>query len=148
MIWQAHEISVPLLLKGDPERSKSPAKAPITQTDHSENPDEQWYLCRNCEQPITRPVHRIAVQGSHTHTFANPSGMVFELACFSNAGGFSFMGPPSLEFTWFAGHSWRITICAGCLTHIGWFFSASGGQGFFGLIPDKLQLRDLKGAPP
>jgi hypothetical protein len=58
------------------------------------------------------------------------------------------MGPPSLEFTWFAGHSWRITICAGCLTHIGWFFSASGGQGFFGLIPDKLQLRDLKGAPP
>lgn len=54
------------------------------------------------------------------------------------------MGPPSMEFTWFAGHSWRILICGACRTHIGWFFAAVQGEGrFFGLIMDRLTMVSL-----
>ncbi|MDA8137220.1 MAG: cereblon family protein [Desulfobacteraceae bacterium] len=147
MIRHFFEITPPLFFKSDQEKSKSPVRVSAEEADSKET-DEEWYVCRNCQQPITRPSQKIIIQGSHSHTFANPSGVVFELACFSTAVGFSFMGPPSLEFTWFTGHTWRITICAGCLNHIGWFFSSTGGTGFFGLILDKLQLRALPSAEP
>jgi hypothetical protein len=86
----------------------------------------------------------VSILGSHRHTFANPSGVVFEIGCFASARGYGFMGPPSMEFTWFAGHSWRILICSACRTHIGWFFAAVQGEGrFFGLIMDRLTMVSL-----
>ncbi|MCJ8502501.1 cereblon family protein [Desulfatitalea alkaliphila] len=102
--------------------------------------EEAWYLCRNCRQRLTRPSERIAVNGSHRHTFANPGGVVFEIACFSSVTGCGFMGPPSTDFTWFAGHAWRITVCGRCGTHLGWLFSHQGGGRFWGLIVDRLTL--------
>jgi hypothetical protein len=130
-------------LKTDFEKSASPVQVSKTLAGIEENTEEEWYVCRSCRQRITRQSDRMEVDGSHNHTFANPSGIVFEVACFSSATGFSFMGPPSTDFSWFSGHSWRITICSACLSHIGWFFSATSSGSFFGLILDKLLLVSL-----
>lgn len=143
MTRQLLEISTPepVLFKTEHEKPGAPAKASETDANLRDKDEGAWYVCRNCRQPIARPSDRITVQGSHSHTFANPSGIVFEIACFASAKGYSFMGPPSNDFTWFSGYAWRIAICAGCLNHIGWFFSAGeGGNSFFGFILDKLVL--------
>jgi hypothetical protein len=99
---------------------------------------EPYILCRNCLHAITRPAERIGVDGLHRHTFANPHGMVFEIGCFQDAPGCAAIGPASEEFTWFAGHRWRVCVCAACLVHLGWRFTPSGGNGFYGLILDRL----------
>lgn len=134
------DYTAPLMLKTEPERPEPPESAVEAETAVKERNEEVWYVCRSCQQRITRPSDRFAVHGSHTHTFANPSGIVFEIVCFAYASGFSFMGPPSTDFSWFTGHSWRITICAACLSHVGWFFSSGDSPGFFGFILDKLLL--------
>jgi hypothetical protein len=108
-----------------------------------EQSHDEWYICRNCRQKIVQPVEAVNIQGTHHHIFANPSGIVFEIACFGTARGYTFVGPPSLEFAWFAGHSWRIVICSNCLIHLGWMFSSSTGTHFFGLILDRLRLQSL-----
>jgi hypothetical protein len=100
--------------------------------------EEEYILCRQCHQAITRPVDRIVIQGSHRHTFANPHGIVFDIGCFRNVKGCGYAGAASDEFTWFAGFSWRVCYCAMCLTHLGWIFSSTGGNIFHGLILDKL----------
>ena len=100
--------------------------------------EEELILCRQCRQAITRPSDRIAVQGAHQHTFANPHGIVFEIGCFRNVSGCGYAGAASDEFTWFAGYSWRVCYCTMCLTHLGWIFSSNGGNNFHGLILDKL----------
>jgi len=100
--------------------------------------EEEYILCRQCRQAITRPAERIAVQGSHRHTFANPHGVVFEIGCFKNIQGCGYAGAATDEFTWFAGYSWRVCFCAMCLTHLGWIFRSTGGDIFHGLILDRL----------
>ena len=40
--------------------------------------------CRQCLQEITRSSEKIAVDGAHRHTFANPLGLVFEIGCFAS----------------------------------------------------------------
>ena len=108
-----------------------------------ESAEHKRYVCRQCRQQITQPGFQLNIQGSHQHTFANPSGIVFDIQCFSNAQGYSFIGPSSDEFTWFSGYTWRIVICSSCLTHIGWYFSKDSGNGFFGFIADRLSLISL-----
>jgi len=78
------------------------------------------------------------MQGSHIHTFANPHGLVFEIACFRSVTGCGYVGPSTDEFSWFSGYRWRIVVCAACLTHLGWLFTATGGDSFAGLILDRL----------
>jgi hypothetical protein len=99
---------------------------------------EEYIRCRQCRNVIASPEDRIIVQGSHQHTFANPHGIVFEIGCFSAVKGCGHMGPPSDEFSWFAGYSWRVAVCLICLTHLGWLFSSPGKEGFHGLILDRL----------
>ena len=102
-------------------------------------PEEQAYiLCRQCHQAITSPADRIAVRGSHLHTFANPHGIVFDIGCFGSVMGCGYAGAVSEEFTWFAGYGWRVCYCVMCLTHLGWVFSSKGGDIFHGLILDRL----------
>ena len=120
-----------------------PAEADQTTTVEKEageqSPEEEEYiLCRQCRQAITRPAERLAIQGSHRHTFANPHGIVSEIGCFRNATGCGYAGTATNEFSWFAGYSWRVCFCAMCLTHIGWIFSSKGGDIFHGLILDRL----------
>jgi hypothetical protein len=100
--------------------------------------EDPWILCRDCLHPITRAGERISVDGAHRHTFANPSGMVFEVGCFRRAEGCGTAGPASEEFTWFAGHSWRVCLCAACLAHLGWRFDSRAGHTFHALILDRL----------
>ncbi len=100
--------------------------------------EEEYILCRQCHQAITKPADRIAMQGSHGHTFANPHGIVFEIGCFRNVRGCGYAGVASDDFSWFAGYSWRVCFCNMCLTHLGWKFSLMGGEHFHGLILDRL----------
>jgi hypothetical protein len=104
--------------------------------------EERWIVCRQCLQRLTRPSERTSINGSHRHTFANPSGVVFEIGCFMMVRGCSFIGPPSYEFPWFAGHSWQIAICSTCQTHLGWLFQGQAGVQFCGLILDRLKEID------
>jgi len=114
-----------------PERSEEEAE--------EQSPEEEEYiLCRQCRQAITRPAERISVQGAHRHTFANPHGIVFEIGCFKYAQGCGYAGPPSTEFTWFSGYAWRVSFCTMCLTHLGWVFIAGSGDSFHGFILERL----------
>ncbi|MBL7179988.1 MAG: cereblon family protein [Pseudomonadota bacterium] len=100
--------------------------------------EEEYLLCRQCLHVITSSAERIAVQGSHRHTFANPHGIVFEIGCFRSVPGCGYAGPAADEFTWFAGFSWRVAVCIRCLTHLGWLFASAGYDSFHGLILDRL----------
>ena len=108
------------------------------QTKEEERSIDDYILCRQCHQIITSETERMAIQGSHLHTFANPNGIVFEIGCFEHSIGCAFSGHSSMEFTWFAGFSWRIAVCGMCLTHMGWLFESTGGRRFHGLILDRL----------
>ena len=101
-------------------------------------------LCRLCGQVVSRADQRMTVEGQHRHTFANPHGLVFEIGCFKNVTGCAHAGPPSTEFAWFAGCTWRVTVCGGCLSHLGWQFISGAGGGFYGLILDRI----VEGPPP
>lgn len=90
-------------------------------------------ICRACGTPVTETGQRIEVSGKHSHTFFNPGGHVFELGCFRTAPGCAAVSESSTEFAWFAGYAWRVGVCTGCLTHIGWRFQ-SGDDSFYGLI--------------
>jgi hypothetical protein len=100
--------------------------------------EEEYILCRQCHQAITKPADRIMMQGSHLHTFANPHGIVFEIGCFRSVKGCGYAGAASDDFSWFAGYSWRVCVCSLCLTHLGWMFSRMGSDTFYGLILDRL----------
>lgn len=105
----------------------------------AEQPEEKAYiLCRQCRQAVTRSEERISTQGAHRHTFANPHGLVFEIGCFRDCMGCGYAGAASDEFSWFAGYRWRVCFCSHCLTHLGWLFSSTGGDGFHGLILERL----------
>ena len=93
--------------------------------------------CRSCGHPVTSRDRAIEVAGGHRHTFFNPAGIVFELGCFAAAPGCAVAGIPTDEFSWFAGHVWRVALCGGCGRHLGWKFS-SGDGGFYGLILPQL----------
>ena len=102
------------------------------------DPEDDRLLCRNCMTVITAESRRIAVDGAHCHTFANPHGIVFEIGCFQFAPGCAVAGPPTDEFSWFPPHFWQVAVCGSCLSHLGWRFSSTQGTGFFGLILDRL----------
>ena len=104
----------------------------------AETEEEPLIRCRECLFPITREEAQDAWAGSRQHTFANPAGIVFTIGCFSAAEGCAAVGPSSSEFTWFPGFDWRVGICRGCLTHLGWHFAAPSGAAFWGLILDHL----------
>ena len=114
-----------------------------TRTRANEADDEPGVIrCRQCRGEITHCSARTTAGGQHTHTFANPHGIVFEIGCFKFANGCDPIGPASTEFTWFEGFSWQIVVCGFCRTHLGWLFSSKYGDSFFGLIMDRLLLPD------
>lgn len=90
-------------------------------------------VCRVCNTFITSHDSRIRVNGEHRHVFFNPHGLVFELGCFGAARNLRVQSSPTTEFSWFPGHAWQIVVCAGCGSHMGWYFSG-GESGFYGLI--------------
>lgn len=140
MSWFNFITAYALLSKKKRAQQKQPVVKSHTDSEPSE--EERWIVCRQCQQRLTRPSERTSVNGAHSHTFANPSGVVFEIGCFKMVRGCSFIGPPSYEFPWFAGYSWQIAICGACQNHLGWLFQGHEGNQFFGLILDRLQEID------
>ncbi|MDK9707271.1 MAG: cereblon family protein [Desulforhopalus sp.] len=124
-----------LLLRGDEPRHGPPVVK--TQRQRATAAMEA-IRCRACGAVVTGRDQKILVNGCHAHTFFNPAGIIFELGCFQKAPGCLAVGPSSGEFTWFAGHVWRVTLCRRCQAHLGWLF-LSGDNSFFGLILSKLQ---------
>ncbi|RTZ99919.1 MAG: hypothetical protein DSY89_07670 [Deltaproteobacteria bacterium] len=120
-------------------RPEGQGSRPDTGTHGREKPgrNRSLILCRACGRAITHERERMTVQGSHLHTFANPHGRVFEIGCFRTAAGCGYSGALTAEFTWFAGYQWKIAVCAGCLTHLGWLFVSAGSR-FTGLILNRL----------
>ncbi len=113
----------------------------ITLTDSKQKEDVQigkLILCRECLQVITDPRQKIMVRGGHMHTFANPNGIVFEIGCYRSAVGCGYVGQPTLEFSWFKGFMWRISVCSACLSHLGWLFIGADQNSFLGLIQNRL----------
>jgi hypothetical protein len=109
-----------------------------SEVEEKESDDEEYILCRQCMHVITSSTERTTVQGLHRHTFANPHGIVFEIGCFRSSIGCGYAGPVSDEFAWFQGFNWRVAVCVGCLTHLGWLFTSTGYGSFHGLILDRL----------
>jgi hypothetical protein len=116
----------------------SPGSLVEDETKEQTPEEDEYILCRQCRQVITRPTERIAMTGSHRHTFANPHGIVYEIGCFRSAQGCGYTGPATDEFSWFKGFSWRIAVCRTCLTHLGWLFISTSNVQFNGLILDRL----------
>jgi hypothetical protein len=128
-----------LLRQPSEKRGDHPTPVVEEELAEAQEPEEEEYiLCRQCRQAITRPADRIAVDGSHRHTFANPHGIVYEIGCFKTVRGCGYAGELTDEFSWFAGYSWRVSFCSLCLTHLGWMFVSGAGDIFHGLILDRL----------
>jgi hypothetical protein len=117
--------------KAGADPDSDPDSAPSTS-------DEEAVSCRRCLHVISSRSQQQVVDGAHMHTFANPEGIVFDIACYGNAWGCGYVGPASSEFTWFVGYRWRIAVCANCLTHLGWRFSSPSGNFFHGLIVSRI----------
>ncbi len=100
-------------------------------------PERGVLLCKACGKVITHEKQRIAIQGAHRHTFANPHGLVFEIGVFLHAPGCGYQGDLTPEFSWFSGYQWKIAVCSGCQAHLGWLFVAESSR-FNGLILNRL----------
>ena len=111
----------------------------ITSDEKDEEADKERkkLFCKTCLNLITLDSYGIEVDGSHSHTFMNPRGIVFHIGCFMNARGCFIMGNPTAEYTWFSGYTWSHVICSNCLNHLGWYYQ-SGHSSFYGLILDQL----------
>ena len=136
MFW--HSFSTVYALR--PNKEAEPQRRIIEEagSDPELFEEERWIVCRQCQQRLTRPSERIQINGAHSHTFANPTGVVFEIGCYNMVSGLQYIGPPSYEFPWFAGYTWQIVICGACQMHLGWYFKGSGSGQFFGLILERL----------
>ncbi len=99
--------------------------------------DEEKIICKSCGNLITFKGCIIEINGKHEHTHYNPEGVIYNIGCFSSARGCTTTGQPTLEYTWFAGYAWSLSLCANCHIHLGWHFQ-SGEKSFFGLIMNKL----------
>lgn len=117
----------------DASNSGQPGRPIGKEEEEEETRPSEAIHCRSCGGAVTARDQKIVVHGSHTHTFFNPAGIVFELGCFSVAPGCHNAGEPSSEFTWFAGYVWRLAFCKQCSSHLGWFFEM-GDASFYGLI--------------
>lgn len=94
--------------------------------------------CVQCGKPITHENQRIVIHNSHRHRLTNPHGLVFEIGCFASAPGCAQIGAATEEWTWFSGYAWQVALCRNCGIHLGWRYRRSSGDGFYGLILDRL----------
>jgi len=90
-------------------------------------------VCAACGHRITDDDYRIAVNGTHEHTFVNPGGFVHRIGCFVAAPGCAYVGATETAFTWFPGFTWQVAVCARCRAHVGWIYRCAGEQ-FHGLV--------------
>ena len=133
-------VWAPLLFR-EPVGRQPGARVEIGDEEQEAQERDPLLVCRSCGLAITREDKRIMTAGAHRHTFFNPAGIVYELGCFSEAGGCVLVGPRSPEFSWFAGCLWQVALCRGCGKHLGWHFLGDG-HSFFGLILAELVVAE------
>jgi uncharacterized CHY-type Zn-finger protein len=126
------QISLSRIFKQFSEDQIEAVSSTILQETETEK-EKESILCKHCKNEITTVEHSAVVNGQHAHILKNPAGITFHIGCFSKAWGCIVYGIPTDEFTWFAGFSWCVALCAHCFTHLGWYYQ-SGGDSFFGLI--------------
>ena len=102
-------------------------------------------VCAECLHAVTSTSARIRVSGGDSHTFANPHGFVFHVACYAVAPGCAAVTEASTDFSWFPGYAWQVAVCRGCGTHLGWLFRSADSH-FHALIVDR--LAETEGSSP
>ncbi len=128
----------PPLLNCRVELVKSDGKIIACHDDKAKDDEgKKGIRCAQCSGLVTTAEYKGTVEGKHEHTFFNPAGIIFKIRCFHQAPGTYQKGEQSTEFTWFANHSWQITLCRICHIHLGWKFSGELGI-FLGLIKKRL----------
>jgi hypothetical protein len=110
--------------------------APFTEQDTATGLDDR-VLCARCRSEITRTSLAVRRSGSHQHTFRNPAGYSWTIACYRDASGCASEGGFTDEATWFAGYEWCFAPCATCGRHLGWWFTGDGPS-FVGLIVSRM----------
>lgn len=100
-----------------------------------ENSAGDW-LCGWCLNRVANEKDRFQYDGETEFTFTNPEGIRFDIMTFSPTIGCRNVGTPTLEHTWFPGHTWSFCLCERCDRHLGWFYS--GLHDFAGLIRNRL----------
>lgn len=133
--------------KGQPVKCKAGANragwsTPAVHTeDGSRVGSHRPLVCSVCEHRITDDAYRVERGGAHQHTFVNPGGFMYHVACFSIATGISYRGAPESAFSWFPGHTWQIAACSSCGTQLGWRFHANHDD-FYGFIVTAIKYAD------
>lgn len=118
---------------------RNPVHQLIAEIKQQEQEDpQQIILCTQCGNPITREQEKTAINQSVEHLFTNPYGYIFHIICFKEALGCTQEGHPVAADTWFPGHFWRYALCGHCNIHLGWHYTSSLGDCFYGLIKDRL----------
>jgi hypothetical protein len=135
-------------LRGDAAVYVKPGAVAETRADElCEREATHWLQCLHCNNNVAKTSDRIVVDGKHDYSFINPVGVIYRIGCFGSAPGAVAVGEASGEFTWFAGHKWRVVLCLGCGRHLGWEFDAGESRphsgrllaSFFGLILAELK---------
>ena len=101
----------------------------------SELKSDDW-LCIACNKKITTDKDRFKFNNQSEFQFINPGGYYFDIITFGSAEGCRDVGEPTMEFTWFDGHSWSFAVCSRCSNHLGWKYE--GKFSFYGLIKSRL----------
>jgi cereblon len=111
------------LLKRDATRPK-----PIRDIDHQRASARQRrrpLVCRHCLSEISDASALFGMDSDNPiRVFPNPHGTLREIMTVRFATGLHLVGPPTTEFTWFAGYAWEVAYCESCARHLGWRFSA------------------------
>ena len=107
---------------------------PEVRTKSELQPDD--WLCIICNKKITTDKDRFEFNNQSEFQFLNPNGYYFDIITFCDADGCREEGEPTMEFTWFPGHSWSFAFCSRCASHLGWKYH--GEFSFYGLIKSRL----------
>jgi hypothetical protein len=100
--------------------------------------EEKWIRCAACGARLAPERARLEVNGGHEHSFMNPSGLRFVVACYSVAPGCVPEGERSTVWTWFPGRAWQIALCKACGVHVGWSFHGDDASPFHALARDRI----------
>src|SRR3990172_8154876 len=92
----AMELIISPLIFFDPRRNTRRQPRAFRQPDNAAG-REQRLFCARCRHPITHRSEQIAVSDANAHTFTNPNGISFHIACFREAPGCAELGAATTD---------------------------------------------------
>ena len=133
-LWHKDRAILDLLKKNKTSVSKETKQH--TQEEVSEEPDQRFYRCRACQNPVAQIGDELSVGDIPIETMQiNPHGYVHEIFTVRTAFGVIVTGNPVPADSWFPGYMWRYCLCGKCTAHLGWSYQPYNGHTivFFGL---------------